>query len=347
MSLGVSIITIGLNPAIDRVIEVPDLQPGQHLTGRLITRLPAGKAMNVSRVLASLGCDSVATGFVGRDEYPLFEKRLNDSGPGRALCQLITVAGRTRENITLLDPENHVDTHIRDIGFEVTEQDVQRITSKINLLARDSTYMVFSGSLPPGVSQSAFAAMVKGARSAGANVVLDLAGKELRRLIRPGGSDPAEPVTPGNEASSAEDERAKPPFFLIKPNLSELSDLVGKKVAEGDTNAAAEAARSLTQYSQWVCVTLGGAGAILLGRDGGWQGSVDVNEDDIQSTVGCGDAMLAGMLEGFCRQQPPEVVLQQGLAAATSNALTPGVAEVARADYITMLKQTAVSTGFT
>lgn len=329
MGLNVSIVTVGLNPAIDRTIETPELEVGQHVMGTLRDRIPAGKAVNVSMVLGALGQDSISTGFVGRGEYDEFEARLRSASPGRALCQMLTVAGRTRENITLIDPVNHVDTHIRDVGFEVTEQDIARMTSKVGLLCRASTTVVFSGSRPAGVSIEAFRKMVRSARQSGASVVLDLSGKDLRSFVTDGGSDPADPVVKEGEANSAP---AQPRFFLIKPNLAELAELAGDPTVKNDPGKALAAAKSLSSISRWVAYTRGAEGAVLVGPEGAWEGKVDMPAERIINTVGCGDSMLAGLLDGFVRAQSPENVLKRGLAAATANAMTMGVATIHAAD---------------
>ena len=60
-----SIITVTLNPTIDRIIEVPGFMLGGHQHGRLRIREPAGKAVNVSRALSELGITSSAVGWVG------------------------------------------------------------------------------------------------------------------------------------------------------------------------------------------------------------------------------------------------------------------------------------------
>ncbi len=129
------IVTVTLNTALDRVLNVENFAIGEHLPAEEVSRFPAGKGINLSRGLARLGRDSIATGFVGNEESSQFEQVLKRSTPGRAVSQLLSVRGQTRENITILDPLNHTDTHIRTAGCEITRQDVQRIVSKLGLLA--------------------------------------------------------------------------------------------------------------------------------------------------------------------------------------------------------------------
>ena len=138
-----AIITVSLNPAIDRVIEVPDFAVGAHQKSRPISRQPAGKAINVSRILGRLDIDNIATGFVGAAESELFHQSL--AGP-HTRAELIAIDSPTRENITITDPINHRDTHIRDASFEIGAQTLKRLHKKLHVLCRDKTLVIFSGS---------------------------------------------------------------------------------------------------------------------------------------------------------------------------------------------------------
>ena len=108
MTMPDHVITINLNTAIDRVLEVPKLIAGAHAKGKQISRYPAGKAINVSRALSRLKCDSVATGFVGQGEAGMFEQFLRDTKPGGIICQLLSVRGQTREKEMTLSKTDDV-----------------------------------------------------------------------------------------------------------------------------------------------------------------------------------------------------------------------------------------------
>lgn len=284
------VITINLNTAVDRVIEVPNLEIGAHAKGKQLSRFPAGKAINVSRALAKVNCNSVATGFVGQGESSQFEQYLKDTGPGRIICQLLSVRGQTRENITLIDPVHHTDTHIRDEGFEVTDADFHRMMSKLGLLARPNAIMVFSGSLPRGMDVSKFNMLLMMAMSGGAKVVLDTGGDILGKLV---GIDPQAPPSPDTPGLEPEDN----PLWLVKPNRQELAEMLGKKDLQTDREIV-EAGLLLAQRVRWVVVTLGSQGAWLIQGKNAWRGTVDIDQSRIVNTVGCGDSMIAGLLDG-------------------------------------------------
>src|SRR3954469_3662039 len=115
-----AIMTVGFNPAIDRVLECGDFHIGRQQQARLVARLAAGKSANVNRALAQLETDSIATGFVGADELEFFHGQLMSSGPGRVLCRFVEGTSKTRENISILDTGQRVETHLRDRGFAVS-----------------------------------------------------------------------------------------------------------------------------------------------------------------------------------------------------------------------------------
>lgn len=284
------VITINLNTAVDRVIEVPGLSIGAHAKGRQLSRFPAGKAINVSRALARINCDSVATGFVGQGESLQFEQFLKNTGPGRIICQLLAVRGQTRENITLIDPVGHTDTHIRDEGFEITDADFHRMMSKLGLLARPNAIMVFSGSLPRGMDVPKLNMLLMMAMSGGAKVVLDTGGDILAQLV---GLDPNEPPSPDAPAPEPEDN----PLWLVKPNRLELAQMMGKKDLETDDEIV-QAGLLLAQRVRCVVVTLGSQGAWLIQGKDAWRGTVNIDQNRIVNTVGCGDSMIAGLLDG-------------------------------------------------
>lgn len=316
------ITTVTLNTALDRVLKVENFAVGQHVRAEELSRFPAGKGINLSRGLAALGRNSIATGFTGAAEASQFEHLLRDAGPGRAVSQLLSVRGQTRENITLLDPINHTDTHVRTAGYELTRQDVQRIVSKVGLLARKDTMLVFAGSLPPGMNPADLDTLIYVTLGRGAKVILDVSGKLLAACTSVDLSVVGEP-----EPTPTPDSAKR--LWLVKPNRQELADALGVETLESERQLL-EAGMRLTTRVRWVVLTLGAEGAILFGAEGIWRGRCDVEPDQIVSTVGCGDTLLAGVLDAQAAGLEPEAVLRHGIAAATANALRSGVAEFDR-----------------
>ncbi|MCC7407628.1 MAG: hypothetical protein IT442_06125 [Phycisphaeraceae bacterium] len=309
-----SIITVNLNTAIDRVLEVPGLALGAHLAGRRLSRYPAGKGINVTRALATLGRASVATGFVGEGELQAFEEFLDETSHRKAVCQLLSVRGRTRENITLIDPEAHTDIHVREEGYEVTRRDLVRMRSKIGLLARPGTLVIFSGSIPQGMTAEDMRPLIHAASVGGAALALDLGGELARQTI--------EELTAPASASPPQGS------WLIKPNAQELVEMLGVP-ATNDRHKLLDLVRGLLDRVTWVALTLGAEGAMLISRQGAWSGRLPIPAEaggTALHTVGCGDSMLAGLVDAAADGSEPADMLRHGLACATANTLVPGAA---------------------
>ena len=215
----VRVVTVTLNPAIDHLLEAPQLEIGAHVRARRIGRNPAGKGINVARVIATLGSRCIATGFVGRGELEMFESFLDERGVGRVTNQLLIVRGRTRDNLTIMDPILDTETHIREQGFDIVREDVNRMVSKVSMLAREGTIMHFGGSLPEGMTDR--------------GLPLDHPRGAGRRRARDRGRD-------GRAARGHAGEK----LWMLKINEHELAQFVGLKL-EGE-EAVIQAATSLT-----------------------------------------------------------------------------------------------------
>ncbi len=287
------VITVCLNPAMDRVLEVPGFRAGEHHSGRERLWCPAGKGVNLSRALATLGVPSIVIGFVGEDRFDDFEKSINRDQLARA--QFLCIPGRTRENITIIDPQSNTDTHIRLPGLEVPDDQLQRFARKLDLLTRKDRVVVFAGSLPVNVSVDHFRELVEACLLKGARVVVE--------------SDP-DPMRAVRDL----------PLWLIKPSRAKLAELVGEPVS-----GEAEIVRyglELNRTIHTVMVTCGSAGAYLFVDGSPMLGQVEIAEERIQSTVGCGDCMLAGFIAARLTGADVRESFRRSLAAAGAAAVS-------------------------
>ncbi|QDU34029.1 Tagatose-6-phosphate kinase [Poriferisphaera corsica] len=331
MSKSLSIITVTLNTASDRVLQADNFTVGSHTRATQLLRYPAGKGINVSRTLARLGWMSVATGFVGQQHADEFEQSLRDAEPGSIRNQLLTVPGSTRENITIIDTANNSDTHIRTEGYTINSHNLGRITTKIGLLARPESILVFSGSLPEGIDLADFYTLVNIAFSAGSRVILDIDGHALRHILNI------------DSSQSSPSQPAQKICYMAKPNQQELADLLNLP-SFNTFDEILNAARLLATRVEWVVVTLGSDGAILIDPQGNaYKGHVDINPDQIINTVGCGDTMLAGLIDAQMRNLPADQLLRSALAIATANAAQIGVAEYDLSQVQSLVEETIIT----
>ena len=282
------IITVTLNPTIDRVIEVPGLTPGDHQTVQTVVQSPGGKGVNVSRTLEAFGLASTAMGFLGcdnRGEFAtLFESGLVEDA-------FLTLPGRTRENITLVDTQAGLDTHLRDTGLAVSVGDLRELSEQLLAMIEPDDIVVFSGSLPPGVEPENLAELLKSSTEAGAKVAVDSSGPALEAVAK------------------------QKNLWLIKPNSLELSQLLGRELPTLEDQL--KAARGLAQKVELILLSCGRAGAYLITREETCCASVEL-DCEVVNTVGCGDVLLGGFLAAMQNDQPPAQALAIAVAAATA-----------------------------
>ncbi len=307
------IISVALNPAIDRGIEVPNFKIGAHIPGRQLFRRAAGKAVNLSRVLSTLEVPSMLLGFVGKNQQKYFESSLKSK---YLSCQLFAVEGNTRENITLVDPVNKVETHIRDRGFEVTKADLNRLKKKLSLVCKEETIVAFSGSLPLGMDEVNFLELIQICQINGAKVCVDSAGYVLRAC---------KPMKP----------------WLIKPNIDELAEMLETEI--NSPEQAIEMKDAIREYVSIAIITAGAEGALLITKEQIIRGKVTVDASEIKNTVGCGDAMLAGFLKGITDNNNLEDSFAYALAVATSAAVSITPADISADDIERFLKRVQIT----
>jgi 1-phosphofructokinase family hexose kinase len=295
-----AILTIGFNPAIDRILECPDFHIGGHQQARQVARLAAGKAANVSRALAQLSTDSIATGFIGADELEFFHEQLMSAGPGRILCRFVEVSGKTRENISILDPKRRLETHLRDRGFTVAPEETSLLERKIMHELKPGDVAIFAGSLSNGVSSQFFANLI------------DLCGQHQTRVVVDSSGEPLRAASQKN-------------VWLLKPNLDELRQLLGTEIP-ATPSAICAAASPLLNTVENLLISRGPQGAILLTRQATFNAHSTSKESPVR-TVGCGDHLLAGFVSELAAGREVERALAIAMAVATARAFSPKMEE--------------------
>jgi 1-phosphofructokinase len=303
------VLTVTLNPAIDKTLEAPGFHVGGHLRAQVRAVVPAGKGVNVARGLARLGGRAVAAGFIGRDEEGMFAESLGAEG---VQTVFVEVAGRTRTNTTVLDPVAHTTTHLREPGFEVGRAEIERLRAVLPdwVAARADAAVVFSGSLPTGIEPQDFASLIALCSERGAEVIVDANGSALQAAVESGAVD------------------------TLKPNLEELGECLGRSVEVGE---AAVAARRLLDRVGAVLLTLGAEGAFLVRPDLALGRRCRVPDAGVRNTVGCGDAFLAGWLRGRQVCADPAGALSWAVAAGAASAMAETTVGYTLADVQALL----------
>jgi len=313
------VVTVTLNPAIDRTITIPRFTVGSVNRVGAEHSTPGGKGVNVAAALARAGHRVAVTGFLGRDDAATFESLFKELG---IEDRFIRVAGPTRVGIKIVDPELGQTTDINFSGCPATPADLEALMQCLERI--EAPWFVLAGSLPPGVDPSFYTTLIALLRRRGARVVLDTSGEPLRLAL---GVDPegqrvadrgfAEALAEGScptdfhgprhpDASGragvppGEAQSAAPAALphLIKPNLHELGELLGE--SPQTPVEIVRAARSLiAQGIEQVVVSMGAVGALLVSATEAVQ--VRPPTLEVGSTVGAGDAMVAGLVSAGLR----------------------------------------------
>lgn len=287
------IVTVTLNPTLDKALSVPRLIPGEIHRAAYIRQDIGGKGINVTRALAALGLESLPIGFLGGATGHAMRVGLDALGFRH---RFIEVAGETRQNLTLLDESTGQYTKINEPGARVTAENLRELSALIAELARPGDTWAFCGSLPPGAPADAYATLVEQTKAHGAAVLLDTSGPPLQLGIR------ALPLG-------------------IKPNTEEAAEALGRPV-EGDAGHLAAARALASSGIPIVCLTRGAAGLVLA-----WHGDVVLARPPqvrAASPVGAGDATLAGVIWARADGCDAEEAARRAVACGAAAAMQEG-----------------------
>jgi 1-phosphofructokinase len=294
------IVTVTPNPSLDRTAAVAEFRRGEVLRATSVRLDPGGKGVNVARALAAAGTPTVALlpagGAVGDRLAELL-------APEGVSVVTVPIAGSTRSNITLVEADGTT-TKINEPGPELLGAELAALRDRVAVLAGRAEWLVCCGSLPRGVPVDLYADLTRLARAVGARVAVDSSGPTLAAACAAGPD-------------------------LVKPNLDELVELAGRPLPLlGDVRAAA--GELVAGGVGAVLVSLGPLGALLVdGKDALHAVGPPVA---VRSTVGAGDATLAGFLHAGATGAPAlRTAVAYGTAAvAQEGSRMPAPADVHR-----------------
>jgi 1-phosphofructokinase len=276
------IVTVTPNPAVDRTVFVDALHPGKITHGARSWSEPSGKGVNVALALQAHERPTVAVLPVGGPAGTHLVEMLERAG---LEYQAVAIAGEVRVNISIVQPDGVV-TKINERGPALSDAEGDALLAAAHTPAEAGGWVAGCGSLPGGLRDGFYARLVETGHRAGARVVIDTSGAPLVAALAAGPD-------------------------LIKPNADELADAVGGAVTTvGDVVDAAQELR--TRGAKAVLASLGGDGAVLVTAAGVVHGTAPVEK--VVSTVGAGDALLAGYLSA-ADANGLEVALAWGAAA--------------------------------
>lgn len=303
------ILTVSLNPSVDHALFVDQVRINDTNHVKRMERDAGGKGINVARVAAEMGADTLATGFLAGGTGAFVRHVLGAQGVKH---DFLDVPGETRVDFCIEEESGLPPTMFNEPGPEISEDAFAYLRAYCKGLTANASWACFGGSLPPGVPNDALKLLIEDCRSETCSIVLDADGDPLKFGMQAG------------------------PTF-VKPNTKEASRLLGREIHTDDE--CIQAARELEARLQTtrlgrapiVVVSRGEAGAIMAS-----EGQVYVGHSPqvkVNSTIGSGDSLIGAMLWALEEGKPIEDSFRYGLSAGAATATTDG-SEIARRPVI-------------
>lgn len=287
------ILTFTPNPALDIYTTVEKVTPDDKLRCKAPTQDPGGGGVNVSRVIKRLGGESTAIyakgGYTGEMFYDLLAKEQVKQDP-------VTIKNELRQNFAVTETSTGKLYRFGMPGAALETTEADELLKKIDQYPK-TEYLVASGSLPPGVSKDFYAEVSKRAKKQQVKFVVDTSGEALSEVLKEGA-------------------------FLIKPNIRELQDLIGKPATNREEQKAL-LLYVLKNFKVEVIVASLGAKGALLATKGKVQHFPAPRVENI-SSIGAGDSMVAGMVYSLSQGDTIKKAVLMGLACGSATIKSPG-----------------------
>ena len=265
------VVTVTLNPAIDRTVTISNFTAGAVNRVESVRSHPGGKGVNVASALADHGHSVAVTGFLGRSNAGAFEELF---GEKKIVDHFVRIAGQTRIGIKITDSVRAETTDINFPGPAPSSEELSMLRWQIATL--EAEWFVVAGSLPPGVDPNIYRDLIASLRQSGRKVLLDTSGEPFSLALE-----------------------ARP--TVVKPNIHEFEAFVGHPLSNEQEVVAA--ARTLIDRGiELVVISMGREGACFVTATESVMARPP--EIEVKSTVGAGDAMVAGILSGQLEKLP-------------------------------------------
>ncbi|HET7115959.1 MAG TPA: 1-phosphofructokinase family hexose kinase [Hanamia sp.] len=287
------IVTITFSPCIDKSTSIPALLPERKLKCASPKLEPGGGGINVARAIKKLGGNATAIfpsgGYTGKFFNYLMERENVPS-------IIIETKNESRENIIVFDKSSNFQYRFGMPGTELDETEWKQCLEAVEAM-KDVEFLIASGSLPPGVPDNIYAQLARIAKNKHIKLVVDTSEKALEYALEEG-------------------------VYLIKPNLGELSLLAGKYSLMLDE--VSDVAKEIIEKGKCevIVISMGAAGAMLVTKDN--SETIAPPPVVVQSTVGAGDSMVAGIIYYLSLGKNITESFQYGVACGTAATTHPG-----------------------
>ena len=287
------IITVSMNPAIDKTVEVSRLLPGGLNRILKVEYDAGGKGIDVSKTIRELGGESIATGFLGGNAGKTIENVLNERNIQN---DFIWVDGETRTNTKVFEENGEV-TELNEPGPIIGEEQMKKLMNKLEEYADENALFILAGSIPNGVDKHIYAKIIRLVHTKGAKVLLDADGELFRNSLAAGPD-------------------------MIKPNRVELEEYAGIDYRASDEEILQMARDLLAKGMKTVAVSMGKSGAMIVRE--GFEVRCPALSVKAHSTVGAGDAMVAALAYSWDQNLDDEETVRLCMAASAGAVTTIG-----------------------
>ena len=305
------IITVTLNPAIDRTYEIKEFQVGSVNRAEATRTDIGGKGINVSKVVHIISGNTIACGFLSGRNGRYIKDSLTSIGIHH---DFVEVPGETRINIKIVS-EDGQHTDINEQGFNVSEIDFNRLLDHLGAYMRRGNVFVVSGSIPPNLDAELYKKLCQAVTDAKLPLIVDADGRRLNWALS-----------------------AKPVF--IKPNAEELSQATGIEIT--DIPSAVRGAKMMMEAGAGaVCVSMGARGAVCVNAEQSL--FVEPPIVPVRGPVGAGDAMVAAIAIAVEENMSFESTAKYAVAAGTASVLSFGVGFPSKRALIEVYEKVKIS----
>ena len=288
------IYTVTLNPSIDYIVRLENLELGSVNRMDSDDKYAGGKGINVSRILKRLDIDNTATGFIGGFTGRFIEESLVGEG---ITTNFVQVEEDTRINVKV---KAGLETEINGPGPRISQEKLAELEGILSRLTEQDT-VVFAGSAPSSLGNQIYRKLIPLARQAGAQVVCDFEGQTLLDSLD------YQPL-------------------LVKPNNHELADIFGVEL-NGLDDIEKYARQILAKGAQNVIISMAGDGALLVTPEAAY--FAKPIKGNVKNSVGAGDSMVAGFTGEYVSSADPVEALKWGVACGTATTFSDDLATAA------------------
>jgi len=299
------ILTLCPNPSVDKFIRLDQLQPGGVNRSRGEQAYPGGKGVHVALALKELGDENILAGIWGGPTGDWIREECSIRGVDSIGPE---TEEWTRTCLTLLKDEGTSDTEILELGPQISDREIDAFFDAIQTPAHRAEAICASGSWPAGTPDDVYQRLKQLADAAGIPFWADASGERLKQVID-----------------------VKP--FGIHVNRSEVESIFGP------ADDLAESAMKMLEYCSVAAVTDGANGLYLATEEGSWHASCRV--DNVISTVGSGDCLLAGVISAHTAGESSREIAITGTSCGAANVIRPELGMIHKAD-VDRLKENVI-----